>query len=72
MKQNIPHTARPTRQAMPLALTYTSRLLLTEKSSATAEVFSLSLKMETRTIHANMATRIFKKIPDYSHYGLND
>jgi hypothetical protein len=72
MKHTIPCTAGPTRKAPPLALIYTSRLLLTEKSTVTDNLCSLSLMMETRTIRATMVTPVLKQIRGYNHFGIND
>jgi len=66
------HIVGPTRQAMPLALVFTSRLLLTEKSSASINPFALAASTETLTIRATMVTAILKEIQGYSHYGIND
>jgi hypothetical protein len=62
----------PAMLAMPLALIFTSRLLLTEKSSATRDAFSSGLGTETLTIRATMVTRTLKEIRGYNHYGIND
>jgi len=72
MNQTITPASCLTRKDMPLALIYTSRLLLTEKSSAGIDGYSLSLTAEIHTIRATMATSILKKIPGCSHSGRND
>ncbi len=57
---------------MPLALVYSSRRLLTEKSSDTAYVFSLVARVETLAIRASVVTATLKGIPGYSHTGISD
>ena len=65
-------TLGPTPPAMPLALVYSSRLLLTEKSSATAYEISLVVRTEALTIRASMVTATLKGIRGYRHVGIND
>jgi hypothetical protein len=57
---------------MPSALIFSSRLLLTEKSSAANDGYSLALRTESLTIRATLVTPILKEIPGYSHGGIND
>ena len=66
------HTVGPTLQAMPLALIFSSRLLLTEKSSGADDGSSSDLRTETLTIRATLVTPILKAIPGYSHWGINE
>ena len=68
---NQPFHSRPD-PAMPLALVYSSRRLLTEKSSDTAYVFSLVARVETLAIRASVVTATLKGIPGYSHTGISD
>ena len=72
MNQTTSHTAHPTKQTMPLALLYTTRLLLSEKSSVTVDGYSLSLRTESFAMRATEAAPILKEISGYSHYGIND
>jgi hypothetical protein len=65
LPQNIPNPS----QRM---LAFSSRRLLTEKSSFTTNPFLLDVKMETLTIRATMQTTIMTEIPSYNHCGLND
>jgi len=62
----------PALLTMPLALIFTSRLLLTEISSATRDAFSSGLGTETLTIRATMVTQTLKEIRGYNHYGINE
>jgi len=55
------HTVNVTLQALPLALIYTTRLLLTENCSLTEERFSSTVTVE-----------IPEEIPGYRHGGIND
>ena len=64
--------ASPALLAMPLALIFTSRLLLTEKSSAARDAFSSGLGTETLTIRATVVTQTLKEIRGYDHHGIND
>jgi hypothetical protein len=66
------HTIVPTLQAIPLALIFSSQLLLTEKSSVTDDGFSLVMRTEALTIRASLVTAISKEIPSWSHGGIND
>lgn len=66
------HAPDPSPQALPLALVFPSRLLLTEKSSVTAKFSSTDVKTETLKIRATMVTTILKDIPGYRHYGINE
>jgi hypothetical protein len=58
--------------AKPLALIFTSRLLLAEKTSVTRDVFPSGLKTETLTLRATLVTRILKETIGYTHGGIND
>ena len=53
-------------------LVFTSRRLLTEKSSATVNAFLLGEQMETLTVHTIMATVFTTGIQGHNHCGLND
>jgi hypothetical protein len=65
-------TRGPTRRAMPLALVYSSRRLLAEKSSDTACEFSLVVRVETLAIRASMVTATLKEIPGYCHTRISE
>jgi len=66
------HTAAPTLQAMPLALIFSSRLLLTERASVKDNGFSEITKTETLTMRATLVTPVLREIPGYLHGGIND
>jgi len=53
-------------------LVFSSRRLLTEKSSITVNPFLLDERTETLTIHATMTTVLTAGIQGHSHFGLND
>ena len=72
MIQTNLHTISPTLQALPLALIFSSRLLLAEKSSVADDGYPLALRTESLTIRATLVTPILKEIPGYSHGGIND
>ena len=62
------HTVGPTLQAMPLALIFSSQLMLTEKASVKDDGFSAVIRSETLTIRATLVTPILKDIPGYHHF----
>jgi hypothetical protein len=72
MIQTSVPTVAPTLQAIPLALIFSSRLLLTETSSVQDDVSSFALRTETLTIRASHVTSILKGIPGYRHGGINE
>jgi hypothetical protein len=57
---------------MPLALIFSSRLLLTERASVNNNEFSEITKTETLTMRATFVTPVLREIPGYSHGGIND
>ena len=60
--------------ALPMALACTRRLLLTEKSSASASDRP-GEKMETITARANQMTSVLRKFEacdNYRHFGINE
>jgi hypothetical protein len=57
---------------MPLALMFTTRLMLTENASVTNHRFPMTVGLETLTIRATLITQILKEIPGYNHGGIND
>jgi hypothetical protein len=64
----------PVLQVLPVALVFSSQLLLTEKSLATVESGRPERKTEFLQIRATGLTAIREKFPDpgWSHYGIND
>jgi hypothetical protein len=72
MIQTSGPTDAPTLQAIPLALIFSSRLLLTETSSAEDDASSFALRTEALTIRATHVTSILKRIPGYRHGGINE
>ena len=67
-----PHALRPTRQAQPLALTFTTPLLLAENSWAAPAAFALGVRGETLAIRATQLTLTQQESPGYRHFGIND
>jgi len=68
----MPHAFRPTRLAQPLALTFTSPLLLAENSWTAPVAFALGVRVETLAIRATRITLTLQEIPGYRHFGIND
>jgi hypothetical protein len=66
------HSVESTLQGLPLALIFSSRLLLTEKSSVTDDGLSSDMRTETLTIRATLVTPILQEIQGWSHGGIND
>jgi hypothetical protein len=68
------HVIGPVLQVLPVALGFSSQLLLTEESSATVEDGLSERKTELLLIRTTGLTAILDKIPDpgWSHYGIND
>jgi len=69
------HTLGPVLQALPVALVFSSQLLLTERSSATVESGLSERKAEPLfAIQTIKSPAILKAIPDpgWSHFGIND
>ena len=65
-------TIGPTGQDMPLALIYSSQLLLTEKVSSGDEAISPVVRTGSQTIRATLVTPILREIRGYYHGGLNE
>jgi hypothetical protein len=65
-------TFGPAVPAMPLALIFNSRLLLTEKSMGLGKPISSTFRLETHLLRASTVTTILKDIQGYNHYGIND
>ncbi len=57
---------------MPMAMIFSTKLLLTEKSSGTVTSSSASNQRESLTIRATKLTATLKGIPGYNHGGLNE
>jgi len=71
----IPHAVRPNRHARPLALTFTTPLLLAENSWTEPAAFTLGVRVETPAIRATRVTVTLQAIPGYPgyrHFGIND
>jgi hypothetical protein len=66
------HPVSPTLQAMPLALIFSSRLLLTEKASGADNGFTSAIWIENLTMRATLVTPMLKDIRGYPHGGIND
>lgn len=58
--------------ALPAALIFSTRLLLTQKSSVTRPARLDDRPPETYTFRATKLTAILKGIPGYNHDGLNE
>ena len=61
--------------ALPIAVAYTRRLLLAEKSSASAKDPSPGETMETVTVRANHMSSVLRKFETYNnyrHFGINE
>jgi hypothetical protein len=72
MTQTSLHNVGPNLQAMPLSLIFSSRLLLTEKSSASNNGLVMATRAETLTFCAARATPVFQEMYGYSHFGINE
>jgi len=59
-------------QALPVAMVFSSQLLLTQKSSASRKTGSDDKSAESFTVRATALTAILKGIPGYNHDGLNE
>ena len=66
------HTVGPTLQALPLALIFSTQLLLAEKSSVREVRFTSDMRNETLTTRATVVTPILEEIRGWIHGGLND
>jgi hypothetical protein len=65
-------TIRPSHPAMPLCLIFSSRLLLTEKSSVENDNYSIPVRTVTFTIRGTVAAPIREEIRGHRHGGIND
>jgi hypothetical protein len=59
-------------QPMPLALNFSSRLLLTERCSASEKSVSAASRAETIRIRLTLVTAPRKEILGYRHGGINE
>jgi len=66
------HTTGANLPALPSALLFSSRLLLTERSSGSNNGFALAPRTETLTIRGTLGTPALQEIPGYSHFGINE
>jgi hypothetical protein len=69
-----PACALPQRKPNPTQhmLVFSTRRLLTEKSSVTVNPFLLDVETETLTLRATKVTTIMAEIPGYLHFGINE
>jgi hypothetical protein len=72
MSPNSLHTLGSSLQAMPVAMVFSTQLLLAQKSSVPPETGDTGEKTDVLTIRATKLTTILKNIPGYSHGGLNE
>jgi hypothetical protein len=66
------HTFNSSLQSLPVAMVFTRRLLLTEKSSVTAAPAPSEAIIDDLTKRATEITVILKEIRGYYHGGLNE
>ena len=66
------HTLGSSLQAMPVAMVFSTQMLLAQKSAEPLETENTDGKTETLTVRATKLTMILKSIPGYSHGGLNE
>ena len=67
---NAPSQCKPNPNQSMLA--FSSRRLLTEKSSVTVNPFLSNVEMETLTLRATTVTTIMAEIPGYRHFRINE
>ena len=72
MTPNSLHTLGSSLQAMPVAMIFSTKMLLTQKSADPLATKNTYGETETLTVRATKLTAILKSIPGYSHGGLND
>ena len=72
MKHNARLASSSMQQATPLALIFTSRLLLTEKSSVTEHGFVLSMKTKSLAMSETLPKKVPIEHRGYNHFGIND
>ncbi len=72
MTPTLLHTHEPTVQAVPLALIFTSRVLLAEKSLVPGNPRLMAGELETFTLRASNVTEILKGIHGYDYYQNTD
>jgi hypothetical protein len=59
-------------QAMPVAMVFSTKMLLTQTSADPPETENPDGKPDALTVRATCLTAILKNIPGYSHGGLNE
>ncbi len=59
-------------QSLPVAMAFSTQLLLTHKTSSPDKVDSSAKRMEPLTMRATRITATLKNIQGYSHGGIND
>ncbi len=72
MNPIVHQTIGSTLHALPAAMVFSKQLLLTEKSSITAESGSLGCAKDDLTVRATRITRILFEIEGYRSSGPND
>ena len=72
MTTNSFHLINSSLQAMPVALTFSARVLLVEKTSTTVTVDYSGNQKESQNQRATKLTALLKSIPGYNHGGINE
>jgi len=72
MTTNSLHTPGPSQPVLPVAMVFSTKMLLTQTASGPPEADNMSIEPETLTIRATKLTTILSGIPGYSHGGLNE
>jgi hypothetical protein len=67
-----PHSINASLLALPVAMAFSRRLLLTCKSPITATASAVDVKIKTIESRANKMTETLRGIEGYRHGGLND
>ncbi len=72
MSQHSLQSLHSSLAAVPVALIFSQRLLLTQKSQTEKPVAVQEVETESYTFRATRLTSILKGIPGYNHGGLNE
>jgi hypothetical protein len=72
MTPNSLHILSSSLQAMPVAVVFSTKLLLTEKSSVAVSSNSPDSQRKSLAFRATKLTTVLKGIPGYHHGGLNE
>lgn len=72
MTPNSLQTLGSSLQALPVAMVFSTKMLLTQASADPPETENADGNPDTLTIRATQMTTILKSIPGYSHGGLNE